>query len=389
MLSLRSSAFRYLFTTLTFLTVLTAASALPTEQLLARKTSSAPKHKASDASALPKPRANNNTYLAPAPRWVIYTDESLPNNQVVPSPEDLDGYNVLILAFYMSNGPSDQVANWKSLTNESRTEIVKGLHAQNISIMMSLFGAEDAPTTNGTDPEKFAKEVGEFVRDYQLDGVDVDWEDFRALGKNDGHAEAWLTNLTLALRQQLPNDSYFLTHAPVAPWFTTNEGTYPHGAYRALATNPLTNNSIDWFNIQYYNQGDMYASCEQLVFQSPGGAFPHTSVGEIHNKTGLALEKLVIGKPARQSDVYKSEGYMTPDDEAACLERAKNEVGWSAGGMFWEYHGKVQIQSDLSKSGPQPETGAELTPKQLIAAVRGSTFPLHPKVEVNPKGKKD
>jgi hypothetical protein len=216
----------------------------------------------------------------------------------------------------------------------------------------------------------------------------VDWEDFRALGKNNGHAEAWLTNLTLALRAQLPNDSYFLTHAPVAPWFTTSESTYPHGAYRALAQNPLTNASIDWFNIQYYNQGDMYASCEELIFQSPGGAFPHTSVSEIHNKTGVAMDKLVIGKPARYPDVFKGEGYMSPADEAACLERAQKEVGWGAGGMFWEFHGSVVPQSDLQGNGSSvTDGGDELTPKQLVAAVRGNTFPLHPKAQTGGKGK--
>jgi hypothetical protein len=68
----------------------------------------------------------------------------------------------------MSNGPSDQVSNWKSLSNQTRTEIVKDYHAHNVSIMMSLFGALDSPTTNGTDPVKFAKEVGDFVKEYQV-----------------------------------------------------------------------------------------------------------------------------------------------------------------------------------------------------------------------------
>jgi hypothetical protein len=90
------------------------------------------------------------------------------DNQVVPSVEDMEGFNVLILSFYMSNGPSDQVTNWKNLPNDTRTQIVKDYHANNISIMMSVFGGDDTPTTNGTDPVAFAEEAANFVKEYQV-----------------------------------------------------------------------------------------------------------------------------------------------------------------------------------------------------------------------------
>ena len=92
----------------------------------------------------------------------------LVDNQVVPTVEEMQGFNVLIVSFYMSSGPSDQVVNWMNLPNDTRTQIVQDYHANNISLMVSLFGEEDTPTTNGTDPVKFAAEVGQFVQDYQV-----------------------------------------------------------------------------------------------------------------------------------------------------------------------------------------------------------------------------
>jgi hypothetical protein len=86
----------------------------------------------------------------------------------VPDVEDMKGFNVLILAFYMSSGPSDQVANWMSLDDATRTKIVNEYHNNNITILMSVFGGEDTPTTNGTDPVQFAKEASDFIKQYQV-----------------------------------------------------------------------------------------------------------------------------------------------------------------------------------------------------------------------------
>jgi chitinase len=176
-----------------------------------------------------------------------------------------------------------------------------------------------------------------------------------------------VTRLTLAFREQLPKDSYYITHAPVAPWFTTDEATYPHGAYRAIAQN--TGDAIDWFNIQYYNQGNMYSSCEQLITQSPAGEYPHTSIWEIHTKSNISLEKLVIGKPARKDDVGGGEGYMSAEDEEVCLKEAFTMYNWTAGAMFWEFHGYTESSNSTGN-------GDQLTPSELIKIVRGNTFAL-------------
>lgn len=91
------------------------------------------------------------------------------------------------------------------------------------------------------------------------------------------------------------------------------------------------------YNVQYYNQGDnQYLTCDSILWSS-GGRYPGTSVFEIHkcvqwseigiiglliisvplfSNAGIPLNKLVIGKPAKQVDGEPLEG----GDQLACTE---------------------------------------------------------------------
>lgn len=108
---------------------------------------------------------------------------------------------------------------------------------------------------------------------YGLDGVDIDYEDMDAMNGN--KAEAWLIRrstarsarivlaLTLSafqieLRRLLPSP-YIISHAPVAPWFTSLN-VYQSGAY--VNIHKQVGSTIDFYNIQFYNQGvGVYTDC--------------------------------------------------------------------------------------------------------------------------------
>ena len=68
----------------------------------------------------------------------------------------------------------------------------------------------------------------------------------------------------------------------------------------------------------------MYTTCTGLLTKS-GGAYPGSSVFEI-NANGVDIDKIVIGKPAIESDA--STGYMSPSTLGNCLVTAMN-MGWS------------------------------------------------------------
>lgn len=58
-----------------------------------------------------------------------------------------------------------------------------------------------------------AQSLAAFVKRYDLDGVDVDYEDLDAFNRGDGTAEMWLITFTKTLRAALPKNRYIITHA--------------------------------------------------------------------------------------------------------------------------------------------------------------------------------
>lgn len=81
-----------------------------------------------------------------------------------------------------------------------------------------------------------------------LDGVDIDWQDNSAMEAGTG--EGWIIKFQTELRKILPN--HIITHAPQAPYFKRTN--YKNGAY--VTVNKEVGHSIDFYNVQFYNQGD-------------------------------------------------------------------------------------------------------------------------------------
>ena len=117
------------------------------------------------------------------------------------------------LSFLTAHGAVDQAQNWESLDSSKRKSLKSKYSSAGIKLIVSAFGSEEAPTTKGSDPVKTANDMANWVKKNDLDGIDVDYEDFDAMGKEDGKAEEWLSRFTKALREQLPRGEYILTHA--------------------------------------------------------------------------------------------------------------------------------------------------------------------------------
>jgi chitinase len=67
------------------------------------------------------------------------------------------------------------------MSEEDRKAKKKEYADAGIKMIVSLFGAEEQPTTEGADPKEVAAAAAKFVQDYDLDGVDVDYEVFLPL----------------------------------------------------------------------------------------------------------------------------------------------------------------------------------------------------------------
>ncbi|KAF8074845.1 glycoside hydrolase family 18 protein [Lyophyllum atratum] len=279
------------------------------------------------------------------PHFVIYGDKYVSGVTGPPPASQIKGFNVFALSFLLTEGPADKATEWTQLSASKRTAIKKEYAAAGIKLIVSAFGATDAPTTKGADPIATADKMAAWVKQYDLDGIDVDYEDFDAM--SGGKAEDWISSFTKQLRSHLPQGQYLLTHAPVAPWFAP--GKYDNGAYLKVHKN--VGDLIDWYNVQFYNQGaNEYTTCDGLLTAS-SDTWPKTAVFQIAG-SGVPLSKIVIGKPADGSEA--SDGTMSTSQLAQCVQQAKGK-GWNAGVMVWEF----------------PTAGSS-----WIKSVRGSAFPV-------------
>ncbi|PFH51773.1 glycoside hydrolase family 18 protein [Amanita thiersii Skay4041] len=290
---------------------------------------------------------NNDTSLVPPPRFVIYGDKFVPGQTGPPPVSEVKGYNVYVLSFLLSFGAWDKALEWTWLSASERATIKQQYAAAGIKIMVAAFGGTDTPTSMGADPVKTANTMAEFVKKYELDGIDIDYEDFDAINAGDGKAEAWVITFTKQLRSQLPKEQYIITHArkisaymkceaanheflAVAPWFSPIK--FAGGAYYKI--NADVGDLIDWYNVQFYNQGvSQYTTCDGLLYNSTSER-PESSVFQIANKGGVPLSKLVIGKPA--STGVANNGFMSTATLSTCLQQAKAN-GWNGGAMVWQF----------------------------------------------------
>ncbi|PIL36415.1 hypothetical protein GSI_00103 [Ganoderma sinense ZZ0214-1] len=267
--------------------------------------------------------------VAPPSRFVIYSDNFI--SGVLPPASELKGFNVFALSFLTTKGAVDQANNWAALPAAKKSQRKNEYHKAGIKVIASAFGATDTPTTSGANAVNTANTMARWIKAHGLDGIDVDYEDLAAMNKGDGKAERWVSDFTRTLRKTLPKGQYILSHAPLAPWLA------PHNQFKAGAyvkINKDVGSLIDWYNVQFYNQG-LYSDCNSLI-SSSGGAFPGTSLFEIP-KHGIPLNKLVIGKPATGSD--GSNGIMSSGALGECVKKAKSK-GWKGGLMVWQFpHG--------------------------------------------------
>ncbi|PRP89490.1 hypothetical protein PROFUN_01353 [Planoprotostelium fungivorum] len=299
--------------------------------------------KTQERPTVPVPPNNND------PKIVAYLDQPLSWNRdarefAVPGSVPKYSYNVINLAFWLSTGVADAAFDWAALDDATKLGFVKTYHDNGVKVMVSAFGATEFPTN--LDPVTVATNLANFVKNNHLDGVDIDWEDSAAFEVGQvrlstsqeasdttqaGKGEAWLVSLTRTLRQLLPRP-YLISHAPQAPYFINSTAQYPKGAY--LTVDREAGEDIDFYNVQFYNQGDSsYDTCEKLLFTA-GGFFHSTSLFEIA-AAGVKLDKIVIGKPIGRAGVVNT-GFMEVNDIATCVRQAVSK-GWKGGVMGWEF----------------------------------------------------
>jgi chitinase len=294
--------------------------------------------------------ANSLVSAVQAPYKVIYIDfRNLNWNngaQTVLDAADA-GFNVIILAFYLSSGGAADAAQvWAALPDATKIETMNQVHAKGAVVMIAVGGATDSPYTMSAT--QLGTLAAEWAHTQHLDGVDFDLENiaegFNVYGKSDADTVNWFVEVTDSCRRAL-GENGLISHAPQAPYFGPaggNSWTGPTGGYTEIERRT---NNINFYNLQFYNQGtDCYVDYDGL-FTSSCSNFPGTSVSEIH-AYGIPLEKIVIGKPVTSSDA--GNGWVEASTLGGYFRRAASEIGWNGGIMGWQWGEKNTLTSWLN-----------------------------------------
>lgn len=69
-----------------------------------------------------------------------------------------------------------QAYEWTTFTDAQRATIKSQYAAAGVKLVVSAFGATDVPTTTNADPVTTANTFAAWVKKYNLDGIDVDYE---------------------------------------------------------------------------------------------------------------------------------------------------------------------------------------------------------------------
>ena len=269
----------------------------------------------------------------PSPKRLVTYVDTWRNWHNIPAVNETGIYNVIILAFLMSSGPTDVVQLWQGLTPDIRTSDLEAYHNAGKLLMVAAFGDTDS-NLSGMDPWLLASNISTFVNDNKLDGVDVNFEDFNCFNSNPEVCIDWIVTLVEELHAKLARA--IITLAPVAPWFSTH--SY-NGAW--LKIHERIKDKVAWYNIQYYNQGvNSYTDCNSLFTdtESRSNLTSQTSVAALI-AAGVEPGKIVVGKPSTPSDALN--GYVDANTLAQYLREfpGTRDLG---GLMTW------QLKNDTS-----------------------------------------
>ena len=80
------------------------------------------------------------------------------------------------LSFLLIEGAWDKAYEWTTLTADERSSVKTQYADAGIKLIVSAFGSSDVPPSTGADPIGTANTMAAWVKQYDVDGIDVDYE---------------------------------------------------------------------------------------------------------------------------------------------------------------------------------------------------------------------
>lgn len=213
-----------------------------------------------------------------------------------------------------SNGSLQAVENPSKLSS-----LVSLAHSNNVKVSIAVGGwnngndsAFEALAGNSTARTNFVNSLVNFVNQYNLDGVDIDWE-YPDPGTSGNNYTLLMQQLSTAMHSR----GKLLTAAVVSEGNTAN------------GVQPAVFGYVDWLNIMAYDGGSPHANYNWSV----------NSVN-FWKSRGLPASKTVMGVP-----FYSRPGYFTYSALVAMDPANANRDCTTAGGAQQCYNGLPTIRS--------------------------------------------
>lgn len=267
--------------------------------------------------------------MASKPLMVIYYNaNTLPLSSLTNTP-----YTDVILAFALpESSQSTQLALSGNLPNSTTLKSdIQTLHNAGIKVHLS-FGGEvglDGQPVNYTllsqNVSSVVKQLAAFVTEYNLDGIDIDYEDTNALMSSTPYnGVTFASDLTTQLRAAIGPDK-IISHAPQPPYMWQDSADAP---YAQILTN--TGDAIDRIYMQYYNNPWYVTPVSQIIINY------NAIVAGWTGFSGIAASRLLVGKPVAENDA--GSGWIPASEIGQDIIQPLLEAHSDFGGvMGWQY----------------------------------------------------
>ena len=301
-----------------------------------------------------------------APRRVIYLGYA---DITAAAPTTIDaqviaavnqGYNVIIMFLIYphlgTNPPPDPYSAayyWAALPAATKLSVVGFAHSRGAVVMVSAGGATFGNTSGdyvAGGGAAFGTNCANWATSNYLDGVDLDFENFiapnfTANGLTTAQAVQYCIDASNAVKTA--NAQLICSHAPQSPYmgpgadvaFSVPGYSNKPGGVLAGTT------SIDWLNIQFYNQGPNSSQTYQLQFLNSGATHPNQSIAQINSNGGVPFNQIVLGKNLVPAD-GSADTYTSPQELGLWTQLAATRagsgstqgIGWHTGISYFQWH---------------------------------------------------
>jgi hypothetical protein len=261
------------------------------------------------------------------------------------------GFNMIILCFWTYDRTVDMTEVWTQLSESKQQDTMDYVHQNNAVVLVAAGGQTEIPYFN-VDSTLYGESLAYFANQNYLDGIVFDLENFNR-GMTDfriGNSTLpWIIDATIAARRILGPDK-IISHAPQAPYFgpITNNSGYWSGSLGGYSLVEKSTSEVDYYLIQFYNQGlTCYTTFQGLFTQSSFDCpmFPGTSINEIASY-GIPLYKIINGK---YTTIYDgANGWIDPNQLGSMNNQAYQEIGWQSGISTWLWRNNIKDWLSLS-----------------------------------------